>query len=110
MSKSDKDLKKIAEESAPAIQQLVSDTNEVIKTMQSTWSMEEKIQFCKWFLGVQTVEQMAETMGMTEVETTCTDPEDCQCDPQLPLDMGGTDEQGDEDESDTDNLDSETTN
>jgi predicted nucleotidyltransferase len=98
MTQTDQDLKKIAEESAPAIKQLVSDTNEVIKTMQATWSLEEKIQFCKWFLGVETVEQMAETMGMTLMD------ED-DYDPQLPLDLGGNDEQVDEDESDTDNPD-----
>jgi hypothetical protein len=63
---------KIAKDSAPAIAKLVSDTNTVIKEMKENWSMEERIGFCKWFLDVATVEQLAETMGM--VPKAGTDP------------------------------------
>ena len=64
---------RIASESAPAVAKLVSDTNLVIKEMQANWSMADKVQFCMWFLGVATPEQMAAEMGLVMVDEVSND-------------------------------------
>jgi len=94
---------RIAAESAPAVSQLVSDTNKVIAQMQQNWPMSDKIQFCMWFLGVATPEQMAEEMGLVMVAEAGDDA-------QQEMDFGGTDETNDtEDEGDVSDTDAEGT-
>jgi hypothetical protein len=58
--------KKMADELIP---QLANNTNEVIMEMQATWPYEDKVQFCRWFLGLETMEDLMATLGEdTETE------------------------------------------
>lgn len=102
----DKAMRKVAKEMADKlIPELAQNTNEVIMEMQATWPHEDKVQFCRWFLGLDSTEALMQELmgGGPGLDELIDDPN------QLEFDFGQGDEHGQEDEttSDPGNIDAE---
>ena len=55
----DKAMRKVAKDmTAKLIPEMANNTMEVMQQMQETWPMEEKLQWCRWFLGLENIEDM----------------------------------------------------
>jgi hypothetical protein len=57
--KKDKNMRKVAKDmAAKLIPEMANNTMEVMQQMQETWPMEEKVQWCRWFLGLENLEDL----------------------------------------------------
>lgn len=90
-----KAMRKVAKEmTEELIPQLANNTNQVIMEMQATWPHEDKVQFCRWFLGLESEEALMQELmgGGPGLDELVDDPN------QLEFDFGGGD---DDEERDT---------
>jgi hypothetical protein len=57
--KKDKNMRKVAKDmTEKLIPQMANNTMEVMTQMKETWPLEEKVQWCRWFLGLEDLENL----------------------------------------------------